>query len=84
MHRDVIAGMVKSMEQQRVIRPSTSSWGSPVVLVSKDGTKRFSIDNHHLSAITKKDVYPLTRIDNILDTLGGNKYFTSLDLACGY
>ena len=43
MHRDVIAGMAKSMEQQRVIRPSTSPWGSPVVLVlKKDGTKRFA------------------------------------------
>ena len=85
VHRDVIAGMVKSMEQQGVIRPSTSPWGSPVVLIpKKGGTKRFCVDYRRLNAITKKDVYPLPRIDDILDTLGGNKYFTSLDLASGY
>ena len=85
MHRDVIAGMVKSMEQQGLIRPSTSPWGSPVVPVpKKDGTKRFYIDYRRLNAITKKDGYPLPRIDDILDTLGGNKYFTSSDLASVY
>ena len=85
VHRDVIAGIVKSMEQQGVIRPCTSPWRSPVVLVpKKDGTKRFCVDYRRLNAITKKDVYPLPRIDNILDTLGGKKYFTSLDLASDY
>ena len=84
VHRDVIAGMVKSMEQQGVIRPSTSLWGSPVVLVpKKDGTKRFCVDYRRLNAITKIDVYPLPRIDNILDTLGGNKYFTFSPPAIG-
>ena len=75
-HRDVIAGMVKSMEQQGVIRPSTSPWGSPVVLVpNKDGTKKFCVDYRRLNAIAKKDVYSLPRIADIHDTLGGNKYF---------
>ena len=85
VHRDIIAGMVKSMEKQGVIRPSTSPWGSPVVLVpKKDGTKQFCVDYRQLNAITMKDVYPLPRIDDILAYLGGNKYFTSLDLASGY
>ena len=35
VHRDFIAGMVKSMEQQGVIHPCTSPWGSPVVLVQR-------------------------------------------------
>ena len=68
-----------------MIQPSTSLWGSPVVLVPKeDGTKKVCVDYRRLNPITKKDVYPLSRIDDILDTLGGNKYFTSLDLASGY
>ena len=50
----------------------------------KNGQLRFCIDYRRLNAITKKDVYSLTRIDNILDQLGKAKYFTSLDLASGY
>ncbi len=34
--------------------------------------------------MTHKDVYPLPRIDDILDALQGAKYFCSIDLASGY
>ena len=37
-----------------------------------------------MNAITRKDAYPLPRVDDTLDTLGGSKYFTTLDLASGY
>ena len=85
IHRKVIASMVEEMEQQGVVRPSVSPWASPVVLVpKKDGTKRFCVDYRRLNGITRKDVYPLPRIDDIMDTLGGSRYFTSLDLASGY
>ena len=58
---------------------------SPVVLGPKrDGSLRFCVDYIKLNAITSKDVFPLPRIDDILDTLGGTRYFTSLDLASEY
>lgn len=77
--------MVKEMEETGVIKPSSSPWASPIVLVpKKDGTTRFCVDYRRLNSVTKKDVYPLPRIDDILDTLGGKKYFSSLDLAAGY
>ena len=77
--------MVSEMKDQGIIQPSISPWASPVVLVpKKDGKLRFCVDYRRLNAITKKDVYPLPRIDDILDTLGKTKYFSSLDLCLGY
>ncbi len=34
--------------------------------------------------ITKKDVYPLPRIDDALDAMHGSALFSTLDLAAGY
>ena len=67
------------------IRPSKSPWGAPVVLVrKKDGTLRFCIDFRELNEMTKKDAYPIPRIDELLDCLNGSQWFCTLDLASGY
>ena len=73
------------MLQQGIIRPSSSPWTSPIVLVKKkNGKTRFCVDYRKLNKVTKRDAYPLPRIDEILDSLGKAKWFTSLDLASGY
>jgi len=80
----VAAELQENVEQMRklgVIEESQSPWASPVLLVpKKDGTRRFCTDFRQLNAVTKGDVFPLPRIDNIMDKLGGCKYFTSIDL----
>ncbi|KAE8976626.1 hypothetical protein PR001_g25365, partial [Phytophthora rubi] len=77
----VIDEQVASMLNDGVVEPSSGAWGFPVVLVKKkDGSVRFCIDYRLLNAITKKDVYPLPRIDETLDNLHGARRFTSLDL----
>lgn len=84
-YQDKIACMVDEMERLGVIRKSTSAWSSPVVLIpKKDGSYCFCIDYHKLNGVTKKDVYPLPCIDDILDTLSGAKFFSTIDLAVGY
>ena len=57
----------------------------PVVLVwKKNGTSRFCIDYRKVNSVTRKDAYPLPRINDVLDTLGGSKLFSNLDLISGY
>lgn len=73
------------MQREDVIEPSNSPWAAPIVLVKKrDGTTRFYVDYRKLNSVTKKDAYPLPRIDESLDTLSGTKYFCTLDLASWY
>ena len=85
VRRQKLNEMVDAMQEQGIVRPSSSPWASPVVLVpKKDGSLRFCIDYRRLNSATRKDVYPLPRVDDILIALGDAKYFTSLDLASGY
>ena len=83
--REMVTEMIKQMEDQGIIRPSSSPWANPIVFVpKKDGKTRVCVDYRRLNAITKKDVFPLPQVDDILDALGGAKYFSSLDLLSGY
>nr|VZI51219.1 unnamed protein product [Spirometra erinaceieuropaei] len=73
------------MLSRNIIRPSQSPWSSPIVLVKKkDGSMRLCIDYRKLNAVTKKDSFPLPRIDTTLDAIAGNIMFSTLDLASGY
>eukprot|EP00644_Phytophthora_capsici_P018974 jgi/Phyca11/132517/e_gw1.175.19.1 len=81
----VVDENVQTMLDAGVIEESDGAWGFPVVLVKKkDGSVRFCVDYRALNSITKRDVYPLPRIDETLETLSGARLFTTLDLQAGY
>ena len=83
--KSIITKHVKDMLDKKVIEKSSSPWSSPVVLVGKkDGTIRFCIDYRKLNKVTKKDTYPLPRIDETLEILGKAKFASTLDLFSGY
>jgi thymidylate kinase/transposase InsO family protein len=68
-----------------IIRPSSSPWSSPMHLVPKKGGEtRAVIDYRKLNAVTRKDAFPLPRIDDILYNLGTANYFSVVDLFSGY
>ena len=73
------------MLEKDIIQPSTSPWASPIVLVrKKDGSHQFCVYYRKLNSVTKKDAYPIPRIDDTLDTLVGSCWFSTLDLVSGY
>ena len=50
----------------------------------KTGQWRFCVDYRRLNDCTIKDAFPLPRIDDIVDSLAEQSYFSSLDLTSGY
>lgn len=78
---------VEKLKEHDIIRPSTSPWNSPVVLVKKkDSTFRFCVDYRKLNSITKVMSYPLAHMNDVFDAVGEAKakYFSSLDCANGF
>ena len=68
-----------------LIQPSVSPWGAPVLFVKKkDGSLRLCIDYRELNKVTVKNKYPLPRIDDLFDQLGGASVFSKIDLRSGY
>ena len=77
--------LLNEMLERGVVEPSASPWASPIVLVrKKDESTRFCVDYRKLNDVTRKDAYPLPRIDATLDTLHGSQWFSTLDLLSGY
>ena len=70
------------MVKRKVIRKSNSPWAAPILLADKkNGNVRFCVDFCCLNEKTKKDSYPLPRMDEILAALGSSSYFSSIDLS---
>ena len=75
----------KKMEEEGIIRRSKSPYSAPVVPIrKKDGTIRLCIDYRELNKITKGDSFPIPNLVDMLFSLQGMKFFTTIDLVKGY
>ena len=76
---------LKQLLDSNIIRKSKSPWTSNIVLVrKKDKSLRLCVDFRQLSKRTINDAYALPRIEEILEGLGGNSYFSVLDMKSRY
>ena len=69
------------------IRPSSSPYGAPVLLVPKphsDNEWRLVIDYRGINEITVRSRYPIPNVSQLMDELAGSKIFSTLDMLWGF
>lgn len=82
---EVVKTHINQLLEAQVIRESSSPYASSIVLVKKkDGSLRMCVDFRQLNSKTRKDAFPLPRIEESLDSLTGARWFSTMDLASGY
>ena len=85
--KDIVKEELQKLLTVGFIYPiSNSKWVSPLVVVPKKvtGKWRICVDFRELKKATLKYYFPLTFIDQVLDTLSGKHYFSFLDGYSGY
>ena len=76
---------IQEMLDGGAICPSQSPWCNMVVLVrKKDGGLQFCIDFHKLNNQTKKDAFPLPRMQETMESMVGARFFSTMDLKSGF
>jgi len=79
--------LLSDLQDQGVIRPSSSPWASPIHLVrKKNGDSRLTCDYRALNKLIANnlDSYPLPLISDCQNALSGNKYFCVSDIQSAY
>jgi hypothetical protein len=68
-----------------LIEHSDSEWSSPTILVPKPGgAVRCVIDYRQVNKKVVDNVFPIRRIDDLIERVGKSKFLTKLDLSKGF
>ena len=82
---EVLNQKLGELLEKGYVRPSSSPFGAPVLLVKKtDGDMRLCIDYRALNKVTVRDGYPLPNIDMLIEGLSGAQWFSKVDCKAGY
>ena len=87
MLRDMVESELSRLEKEGIITPvKFSKWAAPIVpVVKKNGTVRICGDfKVTVNKALLTESYPLPRVDEVLSTLAGGKYFSKLDMSNAY
>lgn len=90
VYNDVVKDEMQRLLKLNIISHSKSPYNSPVWIVpKKDGDNgeknhRVVIDYRKLNKVTVQDNFPLPNIADIIDQLGGAKFFSVMDLVSGF
>lgn len=89
MQKIEVNTQVDKLLKDGLIQRSIAPYNSPTLLVPKKSTDgkaswRLCIDYRSLNKSLIADSYPLPRMDEILDGLGQNQFFSTIDLAQGF
>ncbi|MCO5604545.1 hypothetical protein L7F22_058712 [Adiantum nelumboides] len=83
--QEEIMRQVNELVEKKMVRPSSSPFRSPVLLMhKKNGTYRMCVDYRALNRITIKNKFLVPQIEELFDKLQGLTYFSRIDLKSGY
>ena len=83
-YKDKVKAQFKSLIEDNIIRPSSSQYQSPIVVVPKaDGRLRIAVDYRAVNKVTVPDNYSLPQIETIKKSIKG-EIFSAIDLKDGF
>ena len=84
-YNDDIQETINAFLEKKLIMSCHSPYSAPAMLVlKKNGKLRFVIDCRQLNKQTIKSCWPIPSIEEIVDTLEGSEFFTTIDMSWGF
>ncbi|MBW0488700.1 hypothetical protein O181_028415 [Austropuccinia psidii MF-1] len=82
---DTLRAYISENVEKGFIWPSSPSTGAPVLFVKKnDGGLGLCVDYRKLTAVTRKNKYPVPPMNQLLNVFNGSSVFSKIDLRGAY
>ena len=79
-HYQWVKDKIEKLLMAKVIQGSRSSWSAPIIVIPKGYRgKCLVIDYQALNKVTRKFIWPMSKVEDILSQLQVAKYFSTFD-----